>query len=129
MSPFWSEPVWEESLPRVLAGHPAERVVLSLRVARQGRTIASNEVLFTDVKRLELPEPRIVAEQRRDGDDLLLNVTSSCYAKYVTLGLPDGCVPSDDCFDLLPGETHVVRVAQAPDGVTCHLSNYLDFKK
>ena len=124
-----SEPVWEESLPRVLAGHPAERVVLSLRVVRQGRTIASNEVLFTDVKQLELPEPRIVVEQRRDGDDLLLNVTSSCYAKYVTLGLPDGCVPSDDCFDLLPGETHVVRVAQAPDGVTCHLSNYLDFKK
>lgn len=121
--------VWQESLPTVLSGHPAEQIVLSLRVEKNGCTIASNEHLFTDVRNLQLPEPQIVVEQRREGDDLLLDVTSTCYTKYVTLALPDGCVSSDDCFDLLPGKTHVVRVEQAPDGVEYHISNYLDYKK
>lgn len=121
--------VWEESLPTVLAGNSVERVVLSLQVEKAGRTIASNEHLFTEVRNLQLPEPHIVVEQRREGDDLLLDVTSSCYAKYVTLGLADGCVPSDDCFDLLPGQKHVVRVKQAPVGVTCHVGSYLDYRK
>ena len=44
------------------------------------------------------------------GDDLLVTVSTDAFAHAVHLVLPDDARPSDNYFDLLPGESRTVRI-------------------
>lgn len=47
--------------------------------------------------------------------DSVVQVTTDVYAHAVHLAVPDGGVPEDDYFDLLPGEAREIRIAGLTD--------------
>ena len=62
-------------------------------------------------KDMRLPGGRVQKEKViHDGEDLLITVTSDCFAHAVHFSAGSAQV-SDDYFDLLPGERRTVRIA------------------
>jgi beta-mannosidase len=65
-----------------------------------------------DQRRLHMPQPRLKAKMVRAGKaGWRVRVNSDVYAHAVHLELPAGALPSDDYFDLLPGERRDIFVA------------------
>jgi beta-mannosidase len=65
-----------------------------------------------DARQLRLVRPQLTASiQRASAGQWDVRVGSDVYAHAVHLVLPAGAMPEDDYFDLLPGESRVVRVA------------------
>ncbi|NCO90127.1 MAG: beta-mannosidase [Armatimonadetes bacterium] len=79
-----------------------------------------------DYRQLKTADPELSfsVAQPQDGH-CTVEVGACGYAHAVHLLLPPGCLPADDYFDLLPGESRRVRVASAEVldaaaiGVTC----------
>jgi len=66
----------------------------------------------TDVRRLELPAPALALAVSKAGPGVwTARVSSDVFAHAVHFTLPEGAVPEDDYFDLLPGETRQVTIA------------------
>ena len=120
--------LWECPVETLLAERDRHEVVLQLRIEREGAILCENRALFAEVKQLRLSQPRITVEREADGDDTLLRIVSPDYALFVTLNLPDGCDPSDNCFDLWPGEVRCVRVKGRPESINPEVRNYLDYR-
>jgi beta-mannosidase len=69
---------------------------------------------FARPKHQRLPDPQITTQVQRDGDDLVITVAAKNLARDVHLWFEgvEGRM-SDDFFDLLPGESRVVRFTPA----------------
>ena len=66
----------------------------------------------TDVRRLELSTPSLTLEvSKASKGGWMARVTTDVFAHAVHFSLPEGAVPEDNYFDLLPGETRHVRIA------------------
>lgn len=95
-------------------GDPSKQVWM----ARTGRlNTAEVEILpatlrATDVRRMALPAPTLALAVSKAGPGLwTARVSSDVFAHAVHFILPEGAVPEDDYFDLLPGETRDVTIA------------------
>ncbi len=56
------------------------------------------------------PKAEIISEIN-DHEDLLVTVKATTFCHGVYLDTGDGCTLSDNYFDLLPGESRMIRVA------------------
>jgi beta-mannosidase len=66
---------------------------------------------LTDVRRLSLPSPRLRVKIAEADERLFkIDVGTDTFAHAVRLSLPEGAVPEDNYFDLLPGEKRSVLV-------------------
>ncbi len=68
----------------------------------------------TDVRRLALPAPTLALAVSKAGPGTwTARVTSDVFAHAVHFTLPEGAVPEDNYFDLLPGETRTVTITSS----------------
>ncbi|MBN1582606.1 MAG: beta-mannosidase, partial [Anaerolineae bacterium] len=108
--------------------HGADDAVRGLWIARarEHPGIAPAILRAVDYRRLQTVDPRltmtIVSAQNTR---CTLQVSAAGYAHAVQLLLPDGALPSDNYFDLLPGEVREVTITStgaldpAQIGITC----------
>jgi len=112
------------SMPRAqaLGGADPTRVVLVTELGAQGQLLSRNLLSFVKTKDLELPAPELRLEVAAGGADgaLAVTVTAPAFARDVYLTVGDPGAPDaidgrfdDNFFDLLPGETRMVRFRPA----------------
>ncbi|MBN2388686.1 MAG: glycoside hydrolase family 2 protein [Anaerolineales bacterium] len=88
------------------------RVVLVCELWQADERLAGCVATFAPSKHLELADPQIAAELRRDGERLLIDLHSATLARFVELKLEQADVLfSDNYFDLPPGRR--VRISAA----------------
>jgi beta-mannosidase len=77
-----------------------------------GKTVSRNEVFFDRMRNLQLPlKPAIQSTVTAAGSDYLLTLRSPVLARNVYLSFGDiDATPSDNYFDLLPGEEMTIRL-------------------
>ena len=94
----------------ILAGAPANSVLLSVRLLTGNRVMADNILYFAPIKDVVLPKPVIAKTVKSSGRDILVALSSKALVKNLYLSLEDGDGKfSDNYFDMLPGETTIVR--------------------
>ena len=71
--------------------------------------------LFDEEKNLTLPRAVIKTEKEIVGDKVKITLTSDKYARLVRLESASVKNFSDNCFDLLPGESKTVTIAVGED--------------
>ena len=63
---------------------------------------------------METGDPRLAFTVTETGErSCTVRVSAQGYAHAVHLGLPDGAIPSDDYFDLLPGASREIQVVSS----------------
>ncbi len=98
----------------ILKGAAAANVLLSVRLIEGGRVLAGNILYLAPVKDLILPKPAIVKTVKSAGGDMLVGLRSDRLVKNLYLSLDeDSGKFSDNYFDMLPGETTMVRFKPA----------------
>ena len=90
----------------LLGGADPDRAFLVVELKIAGQTVSRNEVFFDTMRNLALPlKPAIVGTVTGRGGDFVLTLRSPVLARNVYLSFGDLDVrPSDNYFDLLPGE-------------------------
>ena len=88
-------------------------LLLELRVS--GQTVSRNELFFDTMRNLQLPlKPAIKSSVSGSGPSYVLILRSPVLARKVCLSFGDLDVqPSDNFFDLVPGEERAVQVRSA----------------
>jgi beta-mannosidase len=87
------------------------RVVVAADLAIDGKVVSSNLVYLRPTKKIHLPDGHISAEAVQDGNAIRIHVVSGVLARSIHLSFGDLDVePSDDYFDLLPGESSDIQV-------------------
>ena len=98
----------------ILDGASANSVLLSVRLLVGNRVLADNTLYFAPIKDVALPKPEIVRTIKASGRDILLALSSKTLVKNLYLSLDDGDGKfSDNYFDILPGDTAIVRFTPA----------------
>lgn len=80
-----------------------------------GEGLDSATLYYNDFYRLELPRRAKLTLNEVEAEEggLVFSITSDVYAHGVHFDLPDGVMPSDCYFDLLPGESKTVTIKKA----------------
>lgn len=125
------EHAWEAEVPAnaaVKIGELAERDALAggrpeqvyVRLAAEGFDAPANGYFLRDHKDLALPKVKVAAKATGKAGEVAVTAEGGL-ARMVKLELPAGNLRfSDNCFDLLPGETRTVRITRA-DGAPADL--------
>ncbi len=102
--------VFSDEIVHLLGGAGPETVLLSVGIAVAGKLVADNILYFRPVKDLSLPAPVIAKQVKAVGKEIVVGLTSKTLVKnlYLRLETHDGAF-SDNYFDLLPGQTVLVR--------------------
>ncbi|NQU44920.1 beta-mannosidase [bacterium] len=79
------------------------------------RPIGQSDILpaifrAVDFRQLEKVDPQLSWEFQEDGGARRVVISAKAYAHGVRLELPEGAAPSDNYFDLLPGEQRVIDI-------------------
>ncbi|MFC1483512.1 glycoside hydrolase family 2 protein [Candidatus Neomarinimicrobiota bacterium] len=86
---------------------------LAYRLVHEDQELASNVEFFVPPKYLELVEPNLKYQVKREGDESVITISTERFAAYVQLGLERGYARfSDNFFHLLPGEERKVRTVE-----------------
>jgi beta-mannosidase len=116
LEPRSSRVLLDKPLDELRQKHPAEEIYLYCELQRGGETLSSNIFHFSELKRVNLPEPDIRSEVvERDGK-IIVRLECSRLAKDVYLSASgfNGRF-SDNFFDMIPGRRYeVVFIADAP---------------
>jgi beta-mannosidase len=84
-----------------------------------GRVVSRRLVFFRPPRKLALPQPALQVALRADDRGTVLDITAKRLAREVWIDFGDLDVrPSDDAFDLLPGEHRQVRLTTRVDIAT-----------
>jgi len=62
---------------------------------------------------LDVPPVTILAEKRQIGEEIEVAISVDGFAHFVRLELPDGAVPTDNYFNVIPNRPKIVRVRGA----------------
>jgi len=122
IDPRSSRIVLNKPLEELRQGLAPEEIYLSAELKKGNETLSRNIYHFSELKRVELPEPGIRTEVLNDGGKTVVRLTASRLAKDVYLSAPGlkGRF-SDNFFDLLPGRSQDVvflpEAAVNPDAV------------
>jgi beta-mannosidase len=81
------------------------------RLYSKGKLVSKDRVFLADFKDLELPEPGLRNSLQRLSDgEYMLKLSSESFAWMVNVELPDGAEPSDNCFDMFPGDERRITI-------------------
>jgi beta-mannosidase len=83
------------------------------RIQKDGVFVSDDLILTRFPSEMEVPPVKLTADMRDVGDKLEVVVSSDGFGHFVRLELPDGAVPTDNYFNLLPNRPKVVRVKGA----------------
>ena len=107
------------------AGTDAAKVFAVADLSVEDRVVSRNLVYLRSTKQIRLPVAHIAADVMPDGDAYRVRLTSGALARSVCLsfGALDA-EPSDNYFDLLPGESVDIRIngAVSPDDLRKNLT-------
>ena len=112
VDPLSSRIFLQAGLDTLLPGgaDPAKAVVAA-GLAVDGKVVSSNLVYLRPTRKIHLPEGHISAVAVQDGSSIRIHVVSGVLARSIHLSFGDLDVePSDDYFDLLPGEFTDIEV-------------------
>lgn len=77
----------------------------------KGNRVRSEDLILTRFpSEMEIPEVNIDFDVKQVGNELEVTVTSDGFGHFVYLDLPDGAVPSDNYFNMLPSRPKKIRV-------------------
>jgi beta-mannosidase len=95
----------------VPAGSDTAKTFIVADLSVDGQTASRNLVYLRPTKQIRLPAAHIAADLRQDGDAYLVRLTSDMLSRSVWLSFGTLNVePSDNYFDLLPGESVDIRI-------------------
>ncbi|ESQ91501.1 beta-mannosidase [Asticcacaulis sp. AC460] len=121
-----SAEVASEAVGALLNGVAPEAALLHVRLMQEGQLLSQNILYFKPVKDLVLPAPEYVTQVKAVGDELAVAVTAGSLIKNLYLSLDEGDGRFDDnYFDVLPGETKVVRFKPAARMSAAQLEQHL----
>ncbi len=105
---------FSDAVAGLLGGHAPESVLLHVAVSEGGHVLAENRLYFSPVKDLTLPASPLTTRVRDIGGEYAIAVTSASLVKNLCIGLKThDATFSDNYFDLLPGQTVIVRCIPA----------------
>jgi beta-mannosidase len=108
LAPLTAAAVASVSDAALLGGGDPVRTIAVAELLVDGRIVSRALISATAPKDMTLPDPGIVA--RWDGDRLTLTATRLARAVWIDFGAIDA-TPSDNAFDLLPGESRMITVS------------------
>ncbi|EGF91456.1 glycosyl hydrolase family 2, sugar binding domain protein [Asticcacaulis biprosthecium C19] len=112
----------------LLNGAAPETTLLHVCILDGDTVLSQNILYFKPVKDLTLPPVQLTTKVKAVGDELAVAVTSATLVKNLYLSLDEGdCQFEDNYFDLLPGETRVVRFKPAARMSAQQLEQHLRF--
>ena len=96
----------------LLGGADPDRTFLAFELKVAGQTVSRNELFFDTMRNLALPvKPAVQSSITGTGSDFTLTLRSPVLARSIGLSFGDLEVkPSDNYFDLLPGEEVTVQL-------------------
>ena len=106
-----SAAVWEsEPLDQILTD-PAHQCLVAMLVDR-GEVVARNVYLPCLFREMEFPLPKLLVEREQLEENVhQMTIAADSYARNVVISnLPASARPSDNYFDLLPGERYTVKI-------------------
>jgi len=82
-------------------------------IQQGGVTISDDLILTRFPSEMEIPSTEIKACMKRSDDGTDVELLSHSFGHFVYLDLPDGAVPSDNYFNMLPNRPKIVHVIGA----------------
>ncbi len=106
-----NEKVLRKDLSILRKAYDFKTTGLVLSLFEDGTETAKKFFLFDEEKNLNLPKATIKTEKKICGDRIEITLTADKYARLVRLESESVNPFSDNCFDLLPGESKVVTIS------------------
>ncbi len=106
-----NEKIFRKDLSILTKAYDIKTTGLVLSLFEDGVETAKKFFLFDEEKNLTIPKAAIKTEKKIIGDKVEITLTADKYARLVRLESASVKNFSDNCFDLLPGETKTVTIA------------------
>ncbi|MCX8052420.1 MAG: hypothetical protein N3B12_01315 [Armatimonadetes bacterium] len=122
LPPNSSVPLWESGPITEMLPDPSRQCLVAL-LESQGEIIAKNFYFAVPFGEMEFPKPKLLVEREQvDENRHRMIIAANAFARNVFIGnLPASARPSDNYFDLLPGEAYRVTI----DGLSVEGANEL----
>lgn len=106
-----SQAFWESDPTDKLLVDPSRQCLVALLTSK-GKTIAESVYFACPFAEIDFPRPKLLIHREQlDENTHLMILSANGYARNVAInGLPPMARPSDDYFDLLPGEMHEITI-------------------
>ena len=89
------------------------------RIQVDGAAVSDDLVLTRFPSEMEVPPVSVTCDARQDGDQVIVAVSSEGFGHFAYLDLPDGAIPTDNYFNVLPNRPRIIRVKGArPDQIS-----------
>ncbi len=105
-----NEKVFRKDLSVLRRAYDVKKTGLVLSLSEDGEEAERKIFLFDEEKKLTLPKAVIKTEKEIVGNKVKITLTSDKYARLVRLESESVKNFSDNCFDLLPGESKTVTI-------------------
>ena len=112
-----NEKVFRKDLSILRKAYDVKNTGVLLSLIEDGEETVRRVFLFEQEKKLNLPKTTLTAEKRINGDTVEITVTADKFARLIRLESESVKNFSDNCFDLLPGESKTVTIAVG-DGIS-----------
>ncbi|MBI9051830.1 MAG: glycoside hydrolase family 2 protein [Anaerolineaceae bacterium] len=110
--------VAELDFSEVLTSFGKNNFVFIAELWQDEQFVSRQTTFFQPEKKLVLPDPKLSAEVKVNGEELIINITAENFARYVILNIPQADVVfSDNYFDVPAGKTIQIS-AKCPDGLS-----------
>ena len=110
-----SDIYWEEDTSLCCRGHDLRNIVFHAKLATGDQIIYDNNLYFIPVKRLALKPSDLTLRVTSDPKGWEVSLETGYLTKNIRLSLPKNNGRfSDNYFDLIPGETKVIRYLPGP---------------
>jgi beta-mannosidase len=106
-----SRPFWRSKPLSKMLSDPKRQCLVAL-LTLGGKMLTKSIYFALPFGEIEFPKPNLLVQRERlDETTLRMTITADAYARNVAfIGLPASARPSDNWFDLIPGEQHVVTI-------------------
>jgi beta-mannosidase len=80
------------------------------RIQRDGVAVSDDLILTRFPSEMEVPPVKVQMDIREAGDAVDVVLSSDGFGHFVRLDLPDGAIPTDNYFNMLPNRPKIIRV-------------------
>ncbi len=110
-----NEKIFRKDLSVLCKAYDVKTTGLVLSLIEDGEETVRRVFLFDQEKNLNLPKATLTTEKKIAGDKVEITLTADKFARLVRLESASIKNFSDNCFDLLPGESKTVTIAVPED--------------